>query len=87
VNRTQFRSLVGHAAYGLLGVSLGAATTWCSLHCWPGPDVPLWVTGLAAALLAVAVLTVLSGVQARLARPRTGRRRVHARPRPTRKAP
>ncbi|MCF0086663.1 hypothetical protein B0E37_01720 [Streptomyces sp. MH192] len=93
MNRTQLRPLAGHAAYGLLGISIGAAATWCSLHYWPGPDVPLGVTGVVSLLLSVAAVTVLSGIHARLTRPRARRarpgRRAHARPRPraARKAP
>jgi hypothetical protein len=83
----RLRPLLGHAVYGILGTITGITVTWCCLHYWPGPDVPLWVTGLAAALLSVAALTVLSGIHARLTRPPSGRRRVHARPRHTRKAP
>jgi hypothetical protein len=88
VNRARIRSLTGHAAYAVLGISLGAAATWCSVRYWPGPGVPLWVSGLAAGLLAVVFLTVLAGAQARVAGRRRGRR-AHARPRPraARKAP
>lgn len=79
----RIRPRLGQLAYIAYGtaVGIGSAVLWLRFLT---PDSPLWVAG-AAAVSCGMLLVTLTALTHRARRPRAGRR-LHARPRPPRKA-